>query len=157
MHGGKPHQIPWARLPEICRFPDVDLANSLGVRITWTDTNGKTSTKYLQSKAALVTRDENVSGSLSTYGSAAGIIRFLQRQRLTNGEGFDSDLGLAHVKEVRYVHLKQLIDIRDRDFGTEHGVSNQVTKPTMRSLQRVGDMLYRLCADNIDGDWRVFK
>jgi hypothetical protein len=157
MHGGKPHKKPWARLPQICRFPDVDLANSLGVMITWVDKAGKYWEKYVQSRGAIIARDDNIPGSLANYGSATGIIRYLQREKLVNEEGFDSDLGLARVKQVTYHHLKQLIDIRDRDFGSEHGILREVTKPKMRSLRDVGDMMFRLGAHNIDGPWRVFK
>ena len=157
MHGGKPHLIPWARLPQVCRFPDVDLANSLAVKITWSDKEGKFWERYVQHNGDLNIRDDSIPGSLSNYGTATGLIRFLQRKRLANEEGFDSDLGLARVKELKYDHLKQLIDIRDRDFATEQGMSNEVTKQAMRSMREVGNMLHDLGADNIGGDWQVFK
>ena len=160
MHGGRPHAIPWARLPKVCRFPDVDLANPLGFKINWVDPDtGEFVSRYVQSHHVVVSRDSDIPGSLTNYGSAMGMIRYLQRVKLHDGmfQSFDSDLGLARVKEVKYDHLKQLVEIKELDFAATGGATPVVTKPNMLSLHEVGDILHEIGADNIGGLWQGFS
>ena len=138
----------------MCRFPDVDLANPLGFTINWVDPDtGEFVSRYVQSHHVVVSRDSDIPGSLTNYGSAMGMIRYLQRVKLHDGmfQSFDSDLGLARVKEVKYDHLKQLVEIKELDFAATGGATPVVTKPNMLSLHEVGDILHEIGADNIGG------
>lgn len=82
MHNDQPHPHGYARLPDFPGASDWDTARSLGIRITWRDSETNVPrSRHIQSslKAQMSTTRRGPPGS---YSQAMGVIRSLRQQKL---------------------------------------------------------------------------
>ncbi len=76
MLDGSPHPRPWARLPKVGCFEDWNLANSIGVRVEWSEKNGGPQAMTLQASKREWLLDDNDYGANGAYGWAIAFVRF---------------------------------------------------------------------------------
>lgn len=147
MSNNAQHEWPYARLPNIGRYSDWQVANRLAVRLEWQE-KGQWKSRYVQrdGRGFMGTKDP---GCIRTYAEAMGLIRYFEQLTQESPRGWDLTYGLARVKRIDFDHMTQTVHISE---VAPQGRS--MPAPYEKTPNEVAREVAALGAYNANGAWR---
>ena len=149
MTNGQAHHTPWARLPAVGPWSDWEYANRFGVRIEWQE-NDKWYQRYCQSSNTRQFQSGDP-GAFMNYAIATGALRYFQGVGLNNPRGWDINYGTTRIKDLVLDHFTQTLTVKHLVRQTRN-----MQRPTLKSMDAVGNELRQLGAQNI-GQWGIVQ